>query len=287
MEFYNKLLMMYSKVSFPEQYNEVVPADKAISWYLADSSNKYITINKQNNINIVELDIRQAFTNICRCLFPPTDEFIIKMNDIEDKKARNIFIATSLVNTPYLHLLNVISKLVIIGTLASLGDSTLLELKKDGALIACADDVANKIININEETDNDFVSFIHDNGFIFHMDQYVKYIRSNRTTYTIDSNNNFDIKGICKYQPEYILETQKRILFEGFFDHNEISKIYSEEYLNIILLNHLNELLTLYYKCSNDRFLSESGKYVKMPTEMSARNYLRTFIYPIILSTKL
>jgi hypothetical protein len=87
---------------------EISKVDKAISWYYGDASNQYITLTKSENNNIIEIDIRQAFTTICRCLFEPDSDFIIEMNKIQDKKSRNIFIATNLVNSEYLRVLNII-----------------------------------------------------------------------------------------------------------------------------------------------------------------------------------
>jgi len=116
-ELFQDLLKLYSKLSVPEQYLEISKVDKAISWYLGDSSNQYVTLSKSINNNIIELDIRQAFTTICKCLFEPESDFIVELNKIQDKKSRNIFIATSLVNSEYLRLLNIICKVIIMGIL--------------------------------------------------------------------------------------------------------------------------------------------------------------------------
>ena len=79
MKFFEDLLNKYSKINFPTQYEEVAKADKHVSWYLADSTNQFITVSKNTNINIIDIDIRQAFTSICRCLFNSTDDFIIQI----------------------------------------------------------------------------------------------------------------------------------------------------------------------------------------------------------------
>jgi hypothetical protein len=290
MKFFEDLLKEYSKITFPEQYTELSKVDKHISWYLADNTDQYITVGKSQNINILEIDIKQAFTSICRCLFDPTNDFIIQMNKIKDKKSRNIFIATSLVNTEYLRLLNIISKTIIIGTIFDISNNiTLLELKKDGMLISCDDDIFNKLININEKTSkNNFLNFVLDHNFEFHIEQQEKYIRANRTSYFF-INNVLSVRGIYKYAPDYIKQLQKDILQNNFDNFQEVLKIYSKRYLNILLSNNLNELLNEYYICDNKRYLADDGKYIIRPKDgnVDARNYLKTFIYPIVLSMKL
>lgn len=289
MKFFQELLSKYSKINFPQDYEEVAKADKHISWYLADQTNQFITVTKATNINIIDIDIRQAFTSICRCLFNSTDDFIIQMEKIEDKKSRNIFIATSLVNTEYLHLLNIISKIIVCGAIFEIGNITLLELKKDGATISCDDETLNKILNINEKTTQDnFINFVLSHNFEFHMTQHEKYIRSNRTTYFL-TDNEITVKGIYKHTPGYIKQLQKDILLQNFNNFREILKIYSKQYLNILLSNNLNELLNEYYICDNKRYLADDGKYVLRSKEnnVDPRNYLKTFIYPVVLSMKL
>ena len=289
MEFFNELLIKYSKINFPQDYTEVAKADKHVSWYLADQTDQFVTVSKNTNINIIDIDIRQAFTSICRCLFNSTDDFIIQMNKIEDKKSRNIFIATSLVNTEYLHLLNIISKIIVCGAIFEIGNVTLLELKKDGATISCDDNTLNRILNINEKTTQDsFVNFIISRNFEFHMTQHERYIRSNRTSYFL-TGRDIIIKGIYKHSPVYIKQLQKDILQNNFEDFREVLKIYSKSYFDILSSNNLNELLNEYYICDNKRYLADDGKYIIRPKDnnVDPRNYLKTFIYPIVLSMKL
>ncbi len=290
--FFETLLSKYSKIDFPEQYQEVAKVDKSISWYLADSSGQFVTVSKQQNINIVEIDIRQAFTTICRCLFDPLNNFIIQMNQIEDKKSRNIFIATSLVNTEYLRLLNIISKVIICGVLFEIGNITLLELKKDGAIVSCDDETLSKLLNINDKTlitpNQDFLNYALSNNFEFHITEHKKYIRSNRTSYFL-TGNDIIVKGIYKHSPSYIKNIRKDILLNVFENFQEISKIYTRKYLDILLMNNLHELLNEYYICDNKRYLAADGKYINREKDrnIDPRNYIKTFIYPLILSNKL
>ncbi|MCK9293163.1 hypothetical protein M0P25_03750 [archaeon] len=282
--FFKKLLEHYKDIKFPPEYTEVTKIDKSISWYLSDSTNQFISVNKLPNINILELDISQAFTTICKCIFDKDSDFINKMNHIKDKKSRNIFIATSLVNTEYLRMLNLISKIVITGTLFEIGDITLLELKKDGATICCNDETLQKIVNLNNNIYGNFTNFIISNNFKFHTNQYDKYIRSNKTSYFL-IDKNITIKGIYKHSPEYIKEIQYKILLSDF-DNKELKKIYSTDYYKIIINNHLNELINKYYLCDNKKFIDSEMKYISSINNISVNTYLRLFIYPLILSTK-
>lgn len=288
MNFFHDLLQLYSKIKFPDQYQEISKVDKAISWYLADTSNQFITLSKLINNNIIEIDIRQAFTTICKCLFEPDNEFIIEMNKIEDKKSRNIFIATSLVNSEYLRVLNIICKVIIMGILFEAENIILLELKKDGATISCDDETLIKLMGIHEAPLGKFSEAVILNNFKFHFTQYEKYIRSNRTSYFWDGNN-VVIKGTYKHIPKNLIEIQKKILLEEDYDQNDLLRIYSKSYFEILSINNLNELLKEYYICSNERYLSNDGKYVTKlnSSEIDPKNYLRTFLYPIILSTKI
>ena len=69
-------------------------------------------------------------------------------------------------------------------------------------------------------------------------------------------------------------------------NEKEILKIYSKQYLRILVQNNLMEILKEYYICSNQKYLA-GGKYIKSNLEIEPREYLKTFLYPIILSTKL
>jgi hypothetical protein len=289
MNFFQDLLKLYSSIKFPNQYLEISKVDKAISWYYGDTANQYITLTKTENNNIIEIDIRQAFTTICKCLFEPSSDFIIEMNKIQDKKARNIFIATSLVNSEHLRVLNIICKVIIMGILfETSNDIILLELKKDGATISCDDETLTKLMNIHEHQFGNFSKSIIDNNFKFHFTQYDKYIRSNRTSYFWDGNV-LNIKGTYKHIPPKLNEIQKKILEDEFDDFQNILKIYSKLYFNILTTNNLMKLLKEYYLCDNERYLADDGKYVTKlnNSNINPRNYLKTFIYPIMLSTKI
>lgn len=288
MNFFQDLLKLYSTLSVPEQYLEISKIDKAISWYLGDSLNQYVTLSKSTNKNIIEIDIRQAFTTICNCLFEPESDFIIELNKIQDKKSRNIFIATSLANSEYLRLLNIICKVIIMGILFETKDVLLLELKKDGATICCDDSTLVKLLNIHENPLGEFSNMIIEKHFQFHFTQYEKYIRSNRTSYFWDRND-LIIKGTYKHIPAKLKEVQIKILQNEDIDLHELINIYSKQYFNILVTNNLIDLLQYYYLCNNNRYLTENGKYITKlhNNNIIPRNYLKTFIYPVMLSTKI
>jgi hypothetical protein len=284
--FYTELLDKYKLINFPVNYLEVMKIDKHISWYLADSTNQFISVSKTQNLNILEVDIKQAFTSICNCLFPTDSKFIQKMNTITDKKSRNIFIATQLVNTEYLKKLNIISKLIILGLIFDLDHTvTLLELKKDGVIICCNDETFYKLSNIEKNPSSSFIEYILSKKISIHITEFHKYVRSNRTSYLC--GNTLVVKGIYKHFPPFLLQLQNMIINNESIGVDELLKIYSFNYFKIVFNNHLNELLNQYYICNNQRVINSDGKYVKSPSETDPEYYLKLFIYPLILSNKL
>jgi hypothetical protein len=288
MEFFDKLTNLYSNIQFPKQYEEITKIDKAISWYYADKSNQFISAKKTVNNYIIELDMKNAFTTICNCLFADTDHFVVEMNKITDKKTRNIYIAINLKDTEYLRLLNIICKICIMGTIFECGESDLLELKKDGAVFLCNEEVAQKVFNlVNNSTPNgELTNFLINKSFKFHADDHLKYIRSNRTSYFLTSNN-IIVKGLYKHTPLEISKIQYLLYTDQNIDINKYLKIYSKLYFEILQQNGLFELIKLYYSCDGLNYLSFDGKYTKQLRDVDPKNYLRTFIYPIILASKM
>ncbi|MDD4081744.1 MAG: hypothetical protein PHD05_00010 [Sphaerochaetaceae bacterium] len=285
--FYNEILNKYKTINFPLDYSEVIKIDKHISWYLADSTNQFITVSKNSNLNILEVDIRQAFTSICNCLFPPNSNFIQQMNKITDKKSRNIFIATQLVNTEYLKKLNIISKLIILGIIFEIDNTvTLLELKKDGVIICCSDETLFKLSNIDKNTIGPFINFIVSNKFSIHITEFRKYIRNNRTSYLLGEELLL-VKGIYKHSPQFLFQLQSKIMNNEVIDYDELLKIYSLNYYKIIINNHLNSLLNQYYLCDNQKVINSNSKYITSITEIDPEIYLKLFIYPLVLASKL
>mgnify|MGYP006925666152 FL=1 len=89
--------------------------------------------------------------------------------------------------------------------------------------------------------------------------------------------------------PKKISELQFKLFHDEDIDFNEISNIYSQKYFTILTSNNLRDILNDYYLCSNKRYLAEDGKYIIRfdKQTISAKNYMRTFLFPIILSNKI
>lgn len=280
MNFYENLLNLYSRIDF-RLYKESAKLDSSHIFYLADSTKQFITVSRSANNFLFEIDIKSAFPTICKCLFGEKSDFVKGIYSLSDKKERNIFISTNLKNTKYLKLLNIICKIIILGTtFESYSDLSLLELKKDGVLISCKD--------IDSNIKSKFIDFVINNGFEFHRKEYQKYIRCNRTTMLTDKNQ-LIIKGMYKHFPLKVKENIMDILSGNDNCLDYYQKIYSEKYFRIVKHNNLNEIINGYYLCENGRFLDQRGKYVKYSSkiDINPRLYLKTFIFPVVLSTKI
>ena len=290
-DFLSQVMSNYSKIKFPKEYQSVAKLDGPIAWYLADSTQKYIYANGVGEKKyILDIDIKSAFPTICNnLLYDINPDFVQKMNQIQDKKSRNIFIATSLVSTNYLKQLNIISKMIILGyifDIANNDDILLLELKKDGCVILTTQEIYDILLY---DTDRSFAQFCEKHNFIFHIDTYLKYIRSNRTSLFFDKDYNIKMKGIYKYMPDELFKVNKRLLLDENFDLNYLSNIYNSDYFYIIKRNNLYDLLKKYYICNNDKILGEKGAYeiYKHTINIEPRLYLKTFIFPVLLSQKI
>ncbi len=283
--FLQDTIIMYSKLEIPRIYEEIAKLDRAINWYLADHENCYIFCRKNININIVEFDIKSAFYTLCNLLFDPESDFIKKLNELQTKKERNIFISKSLKNTQYLKWLNILCKTIVLGIIFELKLVKILEIKKDGAVITCDSEVLyklNEFINKKEYPGN-FSKYISEKGIEFKLTEYDRYIRAYRTSWFWSIQNSLKIKGIYKYLPKKIEKHVLNLFNEESTDLEELNKIYSRKYLEIVLLNNLSEIINDCYLCSNGRFIDRDGKYCNQVNTIEPRNYLKIFIYPILL----
>lgn len=293
-DFYNQVVYHYSRINFPKQYLKLYQLDGPISWYFADDSNQFISANGViENRKLFEIDIKSAYPSICNHLLSDVNpKFVKKMNQITDKRERNIFIATTLKGSTYLKELNVISKLIILGFIFDLkknDDILLLELKKDGCVVLTNDDTYEELL-YNE--DRSFVTFLKSKNFDFHTDLYLKYIRTNRTSMFFKENENeyeLIIKGAYKYLPNELIKVNKQILSDTNPDLLYLDKIYSYNYYNILKLNNLHDLIQNYYICNNNMILNMYGKYekIKVKNEINPKLYLEKFVYPILLAEKM
>jgi serine/threonine protein kinase len=287
MSFFEDLVELYSKIDFPEEYQDISKIDKAISWYYADQLKQLISATKSSTYSILELDIKNAFTTICNCWFDKESDFLKELNKIEEKKGRNIFIATNLRNTEYLHQLNMICKMIIFGVIFENGDAQILELKKDGAIIICDNKTENNLFNLSD-SESELTKFILSNQFTIKSDRYVKYLRSNKTSYFWDGKE-LIVKGIYKYAPKKLAEIQKKLFNNEEIDHDNVLHIYSKDYFDIVVLNNLDNILDNYYLCTNGKYLTIDYKYESKLKNaiIDPKMYLKTFLYPILLSTKM
>ena len=289
MNFFDKLLELYSEIKFPKEYEEIAKVDKTITWYFADSSKQFISCKSDESNFIIEFDTRNAYATIINNMFDLNSKFVKEMNSITEKKARNIFIAINLKNTDELKQINMICKIITMGLLFESGENLLLELKKDGAVVLCNTETAQKLWNLTEtiqEPCGKFSEFILESKFNFHLDYHERYVRSNRTSY-FWKNKDLIIKGTYKYLPKKIHNFILDIFNGNQLDYKNIQQVYSENYFNIVVLNNLQDILKEYYLCSNEKYLDSNGKYNNNYKDLEPKNYLKTFLYPIILSTKI
>lgn len=285
MNFYHDLIKKYMKVRVPDKYQELSKINSSIVYYHADY-NKTFTYVRKNLQNIIEIDISSAFPTICNNLFDPNMDFIKKLNTIEDKKEKNIFIAITLKEDGSLTILNNICKLIITGIIFEncLDDNLLiLELKKDGCVLLCDDESYYKLKNLNN-INTCFTKYIIDNKFKFHTNEYQLYYRCNRTSLFIE-NNTIISKGIYKYYPDYILKSLKEILLYKNINHKDLLEKYNNNYLEILRLSKLYKHFNEYYLCSNKKILDIDGKYNTYTEniEIDPSLYLKLFIFPAIL----
>lgn len=287
MPFFEDLIELYSKIEFPEEYHDISKIDKSISWYYADQVKQIITTSKSSMYSILELDIKNAFTTICNCWFDKESDFIKELNKLEEKKSRNIFIAINLKNTEYLHQLNMICKMIIFGIIFENGEAQILELKKDGAILVCDNETKDKLSNLKESSKY-LTKFIMENDFKIKCDEYLMYVRTNKTSY-LWNGNDLIIKGMYKYCPPKLSDLQKKICCGEEIDQNKLVHIYSKKYLDIAIINNLDNILNNYYLCSNNKYLTVDNKYEGKLKEaiIEPKNYLKTFLYPILLATKM
>ena len=311
-DFFKQLFTLYSNIDFPPNMEDLSQIDKNIAFYLADKDDQYVSSRHTTNLNIVELDIKSAFPTICRNLFGVESPFVQKMDSFKDKRERLIFIATTLKDTgkDYLNQLNLICKMTVLGIVIELltNDSVLvLELKKDGILFTCNHESLEKLntflplvnkekfVNtdyLNAYANYPFVKYLIDTGFNFHLEEYQTYYRCNKTSVYLDkAGEELTIKGKYKYIPKKIESIILQILTLKEVNFDKIQKVYSKSYFNICKKNGLNEIINNYYICPDNKntIIDPTGNYIKMKPviDIDPHIYLRLFVFPALLSTKL
>ena len=295
MQFYDDLLNLYADVDIPPVYEEVGKLGKNISWYLADSEHNFVSSVKTNNNYILELDIKSAFPTICTNLFGEESDFVKKMNEIDEKLGKNIYIATTLKESGHLRDLNIISTIVVIGLLFDTLDEEereniqLFELKKDGCLFSCNSTTFQRLQNLDKQNSK-YTRFLIDHGFILHLTEYNRYVRSQKTSLFLSNDlEELIIKGIYKHYPKELKNVSHLILRQEDFDKDLIQHVYSKRYWNVIHQNNVVELLDKYYYCNNRKVLNIEGKFqaITPHVHVDPRLYLQIFVYPALMSNKL
>jgi len=294
-QFYQNLLDSYfNYINPPKAHQDILKIGGPIQFYLADVNNNLISATGNNTNYLIDVDITSAFPTIVKNLFNSNSQFIQQLDNIKEKKERNIHIATTLKGKP-LQQINQMCKMIICGIIfdtesqEELENITILELKKDGCLINCPIETIGRLNNL-ENYNNNFTQFILNHNFSFHSTQYSKYIRCNRTSFFLNKSlDDLSIKGVYKNIPIQLKEVVKHTILN---DYNELEKclhIYTNKFFKIIQKHLLTEYLKNYYVCGNNKVIDNNGSYTmfKYNTKVSPKNYLKFFISPIIITNNI
>ncbi len=272
--FFSEVFNKYSQIKVKKENKDFYHLN-TIVYYLADIEKSIISAR-----NVTEIDIKSAFPTICRLLFKEEKEFIKKLDELQaDKLARNIFISTTLKGTEYLKQLNLISKMIISSVLMEADpEAKVLELKKDGIVY-----IGNTIEH------GHLYNFFSNMGFHIRVTQYSLYIRYQRTSHYLSDDEGLIIKGVFKDRPPFLSHVASTLVSRGRedIDFEFLDKIYSKKYFEIIRQNTLDELLSKYYICDGRKYLNDQFRYDKLKTitgikNLSPKNYLKLFIYPLL-----
>lgn len=294
-QFYQNLIDMYfSYINPPKIHQNITKLGGPIQYYLADANNNLISSTGNNTNFILDVDITSAFPTIVRNLFKNDSEFIKGLDEIQEKKSRNIYIATRLKGEP-LKQINQMCKMIICGIVLDsdnqeeLENITILELKKDGCLISCPIETVNRLQYLQTHS-NKFTQFVLSCGFTFHHDQYSRYVRSNRTSFLL--NKRFDklsIKGIYKYIPSKLKEIVIQTMLSNYKELNKCVDIYTQVFFKILQKNTLINYLNDYYICDNNKVIGKDRKYTmfNFNSDVDPKQYLKIFINPIIITNNL
>lgn len=288
----NLLIQYYSWINrFPEKYKDILKIDKPIRWLVADEKNQYVSVFKKNiETKLIDIDITSCFPTICNFLFcDENPEFVNKINKLENKLEKNILISNTLKGTNYLKILNIISKMVILGFIFDRRDSdkvSLLEFEKDGCLIFTNDPSYFKCIEYRD-SDSRFLKYIDEIGFKFHIEEYDYYIRCNHTSwFWSQQKKKLKMKGFYKKTPEKVNKYYNDLFIGNTTEVKKFKEIYNIDSFKFIKSNNLKNILNKYYMCDEETILNSTGKYEKynwLKSKINPDLYLKTFIFPIHL----
>jgi len=286
----NEVIRFYSRITrFPKQYLDILKIDKPLRWILADIKEQYISVYKKSlDQKILDIDISSCFPTICNFLFKDDNPKFIEDIAVQPSKlSKNILISNTLKGTPYLKILNIISKMIIIGYVFDRKDSeevSLLEFEKDGCLIFSNNFSYYKSIE-NNILDSPFLEFISDIGFKFKIIEYDYYIRCNNTSWFWSDSEKLRMKGMYKHIPKQIQKFYENIFSSKIVNIKQYTDIYNQISLKFIRNNNLQTILKDYYFCGEDKkILNSIGRYEKYGWKSSQIDpvlYQKTFIYPV------
>lgn len=288
-EFESELFKHYSTLPIPNRYEHISTIDKHIQWYLADDNDVLINAKTSDRM-LLDIDISKAFPSLCNILYSD-GPFIDKMNSIENKREKNIFIATTLKGEP-LRLFNILCKMTImsyifdVNSSDELNDLELFELKKDGCLISCSQLTYERIKNISSSTNP--ISVFLNKYFNIHTTIFLNYIRVNATSFFITESFQLIVKGRYKYLPDYIKTIITRIFINDISQQelNGLLSIYNLDFLKLCSITNTMSLIKKYFECSNGKIITTTLDYKSIMnySEISPRLYLKLFVFPILYS---
>ena len=294
-KFYEYLLDQYfTNINSPKSHQDILKIGGPIQYYLADANNNLVSATGNNTNYILDIDITSAFPTIVRNLFNSNSKFIEGLNNIQEKKDKNIYIATRLKGEP-LQQINQICKMIICGIIFDtdssdeLEDITILELKKDGCLISCPVETVNRLQNLQSHQ-KEFTQFVLNHSFGFHFDQYSKYIRCNRTSFLLNKSlDNLSIKGVYKHIPPKLREVVKQTMVNNYKELEECLYVYTKKFFKILQKNLLTEYLNNYYICGNNKIIDKDEKYItfKYDSQVNPKNYLKLFVNPVVITNNI
>jgi hypothetical protein len=295
-DFLQKLIYYYNQINFG-QYKHLSKINENFVWYFADSYNKdvYMNIDEQPNLVIVDLDIKTAGPTICRNFYGNNNEFVQKLLTIEDKRERSIFISTNL-DVDDLKCINIVCKIVIFGLIIELNriikqhsnsDIFILELKKDGLIFCCDKILLSVINNLYEYGEySEFVKFIIERNFKFHYDTYRYYCRYNRTTIMVTTSGKIIRKGQFKYCPVAIKKISRQLFQTGTYDADIVKKYRDQKFIYAISKSNCKTLLDKYIFCDNNKILCANFQYMQFTPaiigEIKGLAYLICLFSPLL-----
>ena len=289
MKFYQQLIKLYGQLSINKKYERIAPINKNINWYKADENKSLIGYRSNSDEQIIlEIDIREAYPTLCHCCFPEEKEFLKKIDNIDEKLKKNIFLTNILkqredVLKSFARMCKIIIFGIIISELTNTDDFELLEIKKDSCLLICNSYQKEKLMNL-ENSNDEFSKFIINNNFKFHITLYKFYMRHSKTSFFLTKDNLWKLKGNYKLIPEELQNIILRIVEGENVNLEDIKKIYTLTYFKIIKIFNLNKLLNKFYVC-DQKILGITGKYEKVTykVKVDPSLYLKLFITPVLI----